>query len=128
MLVSSLPVFLDTYTLPMSSLGCKTLCIVISFFVLWTICQSSSLVPFKNGSKYLTRETVHMFISLIRFPKQSLFLRIVFYILRYSFYFCFLLSFTVREGMIIYILCNYEFFCLFWFMFFSHIDSTLLRR
>ena len=37
----------------MSSLSCKALYIVISFFVLQSICLSSSLVYFKNGSEYL---------------------------------------------------------------------------
>ena len=40
--------FLDTYSLSMSSLTCKALCIVMSFLVLWSICFSSSLVHFKN--------------------------------------------------------------------------------
>ena len=32
----------------MSSPGCKVMCIVINFLVLWSICPSSSLVHFKN--------------------------------------------------------------------------------
>ena len=56
MLVSPLPpFFLDSYSLSRSSLGCKALCNVISFLVLWSICWSSSLVHFKNGPKNLTR-------------------------------------------------------------------------
>ena len=38
-----------------SSLGCKALCIVIRFLVLWSICLSFSFVHFKNGPEYLTR-------------------------------------------------------------------------
>ena len=34
----------------MSFLGCKSSCILISFLVLWSICWSSYLVHFKNGS------------------------------------------------------------------------------
>ena len=40
----------------MSSLGCKTLGIVISFHVLWSICWSFPFVHFKNGPVYLTIE------------------------------------------------------------------------
>ena len=49
------PFFLDTYSLPTSSLGCNALYMVISFLVLWSICLSSSLVHFRKGLKYLTR-------------------------------------------------------------------------
>ena len=46
MLLNSLPPsFLDTYILSVSSLKCKTLCIIISFLVLCCICWSS-LPPF----------------------------------------------------------------------------------
>ena len=47
------PFFLDPYSLSMSFLGCNALCIVINFLVLWSICQSSSILNFKNGSEYL---------------------------------------------------------------------------
>ena len=63
-----LPCFLD----PMSSLGYKTLCIVISFRVLSSIYLRSSLVHFKNGTEYLTRVTTLAFISLLRFLLQRL--------------------------------------------------------
>ena len=36
------PSLLDTYILSTSSLGCNSLCMVISFLVLWSICLSSS--------------------------------------------------------------------------------------
>ena len=68
MLASHLPPFLKTNTLSMSSLGYKTLCIIISFLVLWSVCLSSFLVQFKNGPGYLTR----VFIPLMRFLFQSL--------------------------------------------------------
>ena len=43
MLVSPLlPSFLDWYSLLTSSLGCKALCFVINFLVLWSICLRSS--------------------------------------------------------------------------------------
>ena len=67
MLVSSLPSFLDIYSQSTSSLECKALCNVISFFVLSSICWSSSLVHFKNGPEYLTRRTAQVFIPFIRF-------------------------------------------------------------
>ena len=34
--------------------GCKALCMVISFLVLWSICLSSSVVLFNNGPEYFT--------------------------------------------------------------------------
>ena len=69
MLTSPLPPsFLDTYSLSMSSLGCNALCMGISFLVLWSICLSSSLVHFKKGPEYLTRETAQVFIPLWFIP------------------------------------------------------------
>ena len=56
MLVCPLPPFLDSYNLFMSSLGCKALCIVISFLVLWFICLfcrpflEFSLISYKGDS------------------------------------------------------------------------------
>ena len=47
-----LPLFLK-HILFMSWLGCKALCIVVSFLVLWYISESCSLAHFKNGPKYL---------------------------------------------------------------------------
>ena len=73
MLASPLPPsFLGTYNLPVSSLGCKALSIVIKFLVLRSICLSSSLVLFKNGPEYLTRRTAQVFIPLRKFLEQSL--------------------------------------------------------
>ena len=69
------PSFLDTFSLS-TSLGCKALCIVMSFLVLLSICLSSSLVHFKNGPMYLTRGTIQVFIPLIRFLLCSLFRRV----------------------------------------------------
>ena len=43
------------YKLPVSSLGCKPVCIVISFLVLCSICWSSSFIHFKNSLEYLSR-------------------------------------------------------------------------
>ena len=40
-----------TYNLFMSPLGCKVWCIVISFLVLWSICQKSFHVPFQEWSR-----------------------------------------------------------------------------
>ena len=41
--------FFDIYSLSMSSLGCKDLCIVVTFLVFWSVCWGSSVVHFKNG-------------------------------------------------------------------------------
>ena len=62
------PSFLDTCSLLMSSLGCKTLCIVISFLFLWSIYWSSSLVHLKNGTECFTRETAQVFFSFVEIP------------------------------------------------------------
>ena len=83
MLASPLP-FLDTYSQSMSSLGCKVLCMVISFLVLWFICWSSP-IHFKNGPKYLTKETTQAFIPLMRFLLQRLVSRRLLVRLRYPF-------------------------------------------
>ena len=58
---------------------------VISFFVLWSICLSSSLVHFKNGSEYLTRSTAQVFIPLIRFLLHSFVSSSFLLLPRYSF-------------------------------------------
>ena len=65
------PSFLDAYNLSTSFLGCNVLCMVISFFVLWSICLSSSLVHFNNSPEYLTRGTALVFIPSIRFLPHS---------------------------------------------------------
>ena len=63
---------------------CYFLCIVINFLVLLSIFPHSSLVQFKNGSEYLTREATQLLISLIRFLAQNLGSRSSF-VLGYSF-------------------------------------------
>ena len=73
--------FLDTYKLSLSSLGCKTLCINMSFLVLWPICWSFSFIHFK----YLTRGTGKMFISLMRLLLWSLVSSSFLFLLRYTF-------------------------------------------
>ena len=62
----------------MSSLECKALCIVIIFLIYWSISLSSSLVPFKNGSEYLSSGTVQVFMLLMRFLLYSLVSRSLF--------------------------------------------------
>ena len=71
----------------MSSFECRALCIVINFLVLRTIFQTSSLVHFKIGPEYLTKETAQAFILLMKFLLQSLVLRNCFVLLRYSYFF-----------------------------------------
>ena len=41
------------------------------FFVLWSICLSSSPVHFKKGPEYLTRGTAQVFILLVGFLLDS---------------------------------------------------------
>ena len=50
----------------------KALCIVIRFLVLWSIGWRSSLVHFKNGPGYLSKETTKVLIPLMRFLLCSL--------------------------------------------------------
>ena len=57
----------------MSSLECKSLCIVINFLVPWSFWLSSFLVHFKNGSDYLTKRTAQVFIPFRRFLLDSFF-------------------------------------------------------
>ena len=88
MLVSPIPPSIfDTYNLLTSSLGCKALCMVISFLVLWSICLSSSLVHSKNTPEYLMRMTARVFIPLMRFLLFSLVSSSFLVPLRYSFLF-----------------------------------------
>ena len=53
--------FLDTCSLSTSSLRCNTLCMVISFLVLWSICLSSSLAHLRKDPEYLTRSTAQVY-------------------------------------------------------------------
>ena len=85
MLASPLPpFFLDIYSLSMSSLGCKALCIIISFLVFRSICWSS-LVHTKNGPEYLTRGTAQVFTSSKRLLLYSIVSSSFLVLLRYSF-------------------------------------------
>ena len=65
------PSILDTYSQSMWSFGYKTLCIVISFLLLWFICLGFSRVHFKNSPEYLTRGTAQLFIPLMQFLLQN---------------------------------------------------------
>ena len=80
------PFFPKTYNLSTSSLGCKALCMVISFLILWSICLSSSLLYFKKGFEYLTWGTALVFIPFIRFLLYSLLSSSFLVLLRYSFF------------------------------------------
>ena len=55
---------LDAHSRSMSSVACKDLSVVMSSLIPWSICWSSSLVYFKNGSENLTRGTAQVFIHL----------------------------------------------------------------
>ena len=57
----------------------------MSFHILLSICWSSSLVHFKNCPEYLTRETVQVFIHMMRFPLSSFIPSSFLVLLRYSF-------------------------------------------
>ena len=77
--------FLDSYNISLLSLRYKALSIVINFYVFWAICLSFSLVYFKNGPNYLTRETTQLFIALMRFLLQALVSRS--FLVRLSYFF-----------------------------------------
>ena len=55
-------------------------------FVFRSICLSSSLVHWKNGPEYQTRDTAHVFIPLIRFLLHSFVSCNFLVLLRYSFW------------------------------------------
>ena len=78
--------FFPLFHVHMSSVGCKFLCIVISFLAFWFIFLSS-LVHFKNGPEYLSRKTVQVFILLMGVLLKSLVSRSVLVRLRYSYIF-----------------------------------------
>ena len=69
----------------MPFLGCKTLYIIVNFFLLISAFLNSSFFEFKWSSKNLSRETTQVFILLIRFPLQSLVSRNSLVLLRNSF-------------------------------------------
>ena len=88
MLVSTFPPsFRDTFTLSISSQGCKVLCIFISFLVVRSICWSSSLVHLRNGPVYLPGRTAQVFIPLMRFLLNNCGSNSFLVLLRYSFFF-----------------------------------------
>ena len=93
------PSFIETYSLSTSSLGCNTLCIVISFLVLWSICLSSSLVHLRKGPEYLTSGTAQVFIPLIRFLLLSFVSSSFLVLLR--FFLNFFFHFHLFEGVIL---------------------------
>ena len=64
------PSILHTYRL--SSFGCGALCIVISIFVLWSICLCSSYVHLKKCFAYISRWTIQGLIYFLWFFLPSL--------------------------------------------------------
>ena len=66
------PVFLDTYSLSISSVGYNALRIVMGFLVLSSIRWSFSRDHFKNGPEYLTKGITYVFIPLIIFLLYTL--------------------------------------------------------
>ena len=72
MLVCPLPPsLLNIYSQSPIPLGSKTLCIVINFLVLWSICLSTSPVYFQNNPEYFTRRTTHVFSLLQNYMVSS---------------------------------------------------------
>ena len=94
---SSSPSFLETYSLSTSSLGCKALCIVISFLVLWSLCVNLSQVHLRKGLEYLTSSTAQVFIPLIRFWLLSFVSSSFLVLQRYSFW-IFFFHFRLFDG------------------------------
>ena len=64
MMACRLSLFL-TYSLSVSSLGCKALGIIMSVLVLWSICWSSSLDYIKNSPEYLLRGTTPVLCLMV---------------------------------------------------------------
>ena len=71
-------VFLNMYTIYISSLSCQTLCIVINIFVIWFICLTSSLVNFRNGPKYPTKGTDQVLFLWENFLYRAWFWKVLF--------------------------------------------------
>ena len=105
--------FLDTYSLSMSSFRCRDLRIVINLFILWSICLSSSLVPFQNSPEYLTRGSAQVFIPLMKFLWQSLVSRSFLILLRYSFL-IFKIFIWLCQFLIFPTTCNFPSLQVFW--------------
>ena len=68
MVASPLSPFLNTYNLSTLSLRCNALFMVINFLVFWSICWSPSLIHFKNGPEYITRERQPRHLSILEVP------------------------------------------------------------
>ena len=101
----------------MSFVGCNAMCHVINFPVLHSICLRSSLVLFKNGPEYLTRETALVFISLMGFLLQhlvsrSFLVRLRYYFLLFSF---FLLRLFDGDHLLLFLLLLVVMIALFYF-------------
>ena len=110
------PSFLDTYSLSASSLGCKALCMVITFFVLWSVCWRSSLVYFKNGPEYLSRGTAQVFIPSIRFLLYYFVSSRFLVLLKYSFYIFFSYFHLFDQLSVFSSICRFPFLRAFWLL------------
>ena len=65
-------VFFSWHIKSIYAFSCKAFCIIINLLL---ICLNFSLVHFKKGSEYLMKETIQVFISLMRFQLKLLFSR-----------------------------------------------------
>ena len=84
----------------------------ISYVVFWSVCLSFSLIHFRNGPKYLTRETAQVFILLMGFLQLDLVSRCFFLVLCGS-----LFSFFLFDGVCFNIPKRYVIkMCQYWFM------------
>ena len=117
---STLPSFLNTFSLSTLSFRFNALCVDINFLVDLSIWLSVSLFHLKNGLEYFTRGTSQVFIPLMRSLQQSLVSRgfLVRLMLFFSYLFvwwCLLPTFSFNW--------NFPFLQTFWF--FSWFGSSI---
>ena len=76
------PSFLDKYILVMSHLGFSAWCIVISYFVLLSMCSNSVPAQSRKAAEYLSNEIAYVFIHVIMFPPFN-FVSSIFHVFSY---------------------------------------------
>ena len=126
-----------------SSLGCKDLCVIMRFLVLWSMRWSTSLLHFINGLKLFTRWTAQIFIPFKIFLLYNLVSSSYLVLVRHSFiiFLSYLLvwwcpipifpsiyKFLSPEWSDFFLHLVVQFFRHFWFSSFPNYHGTFLRQ
>ena len=130
MIASSLSPCFDTFCLPVSSLRCKVLCLVMCFLVLFPIFRSSSLINVKNIPVYITRGRAQVFVTLMRFLPYTLVTSIflLFFNFFYYIYLFGVVCFQYFQVLVSFLFSDFFLICLFsWFVFFLDLSSVFCR-